>query len=95
MSFLCSERKNNFKNMKNVSLSNIQSEGDSSHSTTDGQVLVGAPQMVQGQSKDLEAKPSREKNSIFRAKPMKVKHHKHSAGPLAEYGRLQQFNNCF
>ncbi|XP_051881198.1 doublecortin domain-containing protein 2 isoform X3 [Pristis pectinata] len=62
-----------------------QSEGDSSHSTTDGQVLVGAPQMVQGQSKDLEAKPSREKNSIFRAKPMKVKHHKHSAGPLAEY----------
>lgn len=62
-----------------------KSEGDSSHSTTDGQVLVGAPQMVQGQSKDLEAKPSREKNSIFRAKPMKVKHHKHSAGPLAEY----------
>ncbi|XP_072107281.1 doublecortin domain-containing protein 2 isoform X6 [Mobula birostris] len=62
-----------------------QSEGDSSHSTTDGQVLVGAPQMVQGQSKYLEAKPSREKNSIFRAKPMKVKHHKHSAGPLAKY----------
>ncbi|XP_038656256.1 doublecortin domain-containing protein 2 isoform X5 [Scyliorhinus canicula] len=62
-----------------------QSEGDSSHSTTDGQVLVGLPQTVQGQSKDLEAKPSREKNSIFRAKPMKVKHHKHSTGPLAEY----------
>ncbi|XP_078256213.1 doublecortin domain-containing protein 2 isoform X1 [Rhinoraja longicauda] len=62
-----------------------RSEGDSSHSTTDGQVLVGAPQMVQGQSKDLEAKPSREKNSIFRAKPMKVKHHKHSTGPLADY----------
>ncbi|XP_062894335.1 doublecortin domain-containing protein 2 isoform X4 [Mobula hypostoma] len=62
-----------------------KSEGDSSHSTTDGQVLVGAPQMVQGQSKYLEAKPSREKNSIFRAKPMKVKHHKHSAGPLAKY----------
>ncbi|XP_078397812.1 doublecortin domain-containing protein 2 isoform X2 [Cetorhinus maximus] len=62
-----------------------QSEGDSSHSTTDGQVLVGPPQTIQGQSKDLEAKPSREKNSIFRAKPMKVKHHKHSIGPLAEY----------
>ncbi|XP_059837952.1 doublecortin domain-containing protein 2 isoform X4 [Hypanus sabinus] len=62
-----------------------QSEGDSSHSTADGQVLVGAPQMVQGQSKYLEAKPSREKNSIFRAKPMKVKHHKHSTGPLAKY----------
>ncbi|XP_067840320.1 doublecortin domain-containing protein 2 isoform X1 [Heptranchias perlo] len=57
-----------------------QSEGDSSHSTTDGQVLMGPPQTVQGQSKDLEAKPSREKNSIFRAKPMKVKHHKHLAG---------------
>ncbi|XP_078256218.1 doublecortin domain-containing protein 2 isoform X2 [Rhinoraja longicauda] len=64
-----------------------RSEGDSSHSTTDGQVLVGAPQMVQGQSKDLEAKPSREKNSIFRAKPMKVKHHKHSTGPLADYAQ--------
>ncbi|XP_067878395.1 doublecortin domain-containing protein 2 isoform X3 [Heterodontus francisci] len=62
-----------------------QSEGDSSHSTTDGQVLVGPSQTIQGQSKDLEAKPSREKNSIFRAKPMKVKHHKHSTGPLAEY----------
>ncbi|XP_078069878.1 doublecortin domain-containing protein 2 [Mustelus asterias] len=62
-----------------------QSEGDSSHSTTDGQVLVGLPQTLQGQSKDLEVKPSREKNSIFRAKPMKVKHHKHATGPLAEY----------
>ncbi|XP_048387032.1 doublecortin domain-containing protein 2 isoform X3 [Stegostoma tigrinum] len=60
-----------------------QSEGDSSHSTTDGQ--VGPPQTVQGQPKDLEAKPSREKNSIFRAKPMKVKHHKHSTDPLADY----------
>ncbi|XP_072417220.1 doublecortin domain-containing protein 2 isoform X3 [Chiloscyllium punctatum] len=60
-----------------------QSEGDSSHSTTDGQ--VGPPQSVQGQPKDLEAKPSREKNPIFRAKPMKVKHHKHSTDPLTDY----------
>ncbi|XP_007902931.1 doublecortin domain-containing protein 2 isoform X1 [Callorhinchus milii] len=62
-----------------------RSEDDSTHSPGDGLMIVGPSQALKGHSEELGAKAAREENTIFRAKPVKIKCDKPAESPLSGY----------